>query len=148
MLTASEYAKKLESRARKYRLNTSDDQWYDLWHAHLDINLGEGNLSAANRKLCIAAHVRLHDKLVKQARHFLIPWQCWVIVDARNSWNDAVYFHTPNPQHSNYPVEFPMVIWGIATPESMKGLIDTGKHIVGRVKFKKNPIYFIRMKAS
>jgi hypothetical protein len=134
----------LQSRIRRVKLHIGEADWYDLWHTHLDVNWGEGNKSKTRRRLCISAHMALHAKVITQINRLPRPWQCWVMIDTKDSFQDAVYLHTPNPNHNNFPLDFSWVKWGAATPDLLKGLVDEQKYEIGKVKHKRYPIYCVR----
>ncbi len=134
-------------KAQHFQLDVGEQDWYDLWHLHLDME-GEGNTSEEIHREFIAAHLELFQRLQVQAMKFSNPWQSWIAIDPSDAAQDAVYFHTPNPNHDNFPYLFEAVIWDIAVPDLLAGLIDENDHAVGQSDYNGCRMYWIKNRDS
>jgi hypothetical protein len=130
-------------KGQHFQLDVGEQDWYDLWHLHLDME-GEGNASEEKHREFITAHLELFRRLQTQAANFSKPWQSWIVIDPSDSSQDAVYFHTPNPNHDNFPYTFETVLWNIATPDLLAGLTDEKDLAVGQSDYNGFRIYWIK----
>ena len=119
--------------------------WYDLWHIHLDMS-GQGKKSITKHKKFILLFLELLNKIEKQAKTLNSPWQSFIVIEPNDSSQDAVYFHTPNPNSNNFPYEFEGVNWEIETPFILEGIINNDKYIIGEYHFENNVSYFVKSK--
>lgn len=132
-----------QDKVQHFQLDVNEQDWYDLWHLHLDMQ-GEGNVSEEKHREFIAAHLELFRRLQAQVGSFSKPWQSWIAIDPNDSAQDAVYFHTPNPNHDNFPYMFETVTWNIVPPDLLAGLIDTKDHVVGQSDYNGFRMYWIK----
>lgn len=99
------------------------NKWYDTMHWDVDWH-GLGNLSWPNRKSHLAAFFTTQP-LASQTQEWTEPRQCWLVIDALDSSQDAVYLHTPNPNQENFPLSFDWVQWNTEIPRRLrKFMID------------------------
>jgi hypothetical protein len=82
------------------------DNWLDLWHAHVDWK-SRARLSSAHRDAELSALFRLHASIAEITANLSRPFHLWVYVDQADPGLDAVYVHTPNP---NPKAEFPLKV--------------------------------------
>ena len=92
--------------------------WFDLWHEHPDWD-GRGNASWRARRAHLAAGFTILRRVAGQFAGWEVPHQVWYVIDPRDSANDGVYVHTPNPNGSAYPYPFDGVAWGAPVPERL-----------------------------
>jgi hypothetical protein len=73
------------------------------------------------------------------------PHQCWLLIDARDSSQDAVFLHTPNPNADNFPCVFAGTAWDAPVPELLREFVadfawqfgraeERGTHFVVRLR--------------
>lgn len=85
-------------------LNFDDPEhaWFDLWHTHFDWR-GYGNNSFKKRKPHLDKLFRHFDLLAEKAKSLQTDYQIWATLIDFDSYHDALFLHTPNPNHSNFP---------------------------------------------
>lgn len=87
----------------KSNLNFSDPKaWFDLWHTHFDWK-GYGNNSFKRRKPHLDKLFRHFDLLVDETQNLKTDFQLYVVLLDFDSYSDALYLHTPNPNNSQFP---------------------------------------------
>ena len=94
-----------------HKLNVSEDwiealsdneSWFNLAHEHFDW-LGYGNISWREHKEHLDAIFRNFSIMEKRLKEVKRPIQMFAVVHINDSYEDALYFHSPNP-HREYPV--------------------------------------------
>lgn len=85
-------------------LNFDDPEksWFDLWHTHFDWR-GYGNNSFKKRKPHLDKLFRHFELLIERAENLKTDYQIWATLLDRDSSSDALFLHTPNPNHDNFP---------------------------------------------
>jgi hypothetical protein len=115
--------------------------WFDFWHTHIDWK------SKANRAKPMVAKITY--SLLQQAealaekRHDSI--QVWATL-CEDTGNNAVYFHSLNPNGTAYPYSFDGVEWGISEPPEAENLLNS-THEIGRCQYTNEVVYIIRKRA-
>jgi hypothetical protein len=71
------------------------------------------------------------------------PWQSWLVLDAGDSSQDAVFLHTPNPNRDNFPYPFNGVAWGATPPPWLEELL-TGDMELGRSEYEGATLFWVR----
>jgi hypothetical protein len=79
------------------------DAWFDLWHWHFDWN-GFGNHSFKKRKPHLDKLFRHFEMLVESTKNFKTNFQLFALLFDNDSYDDAVYLHTTNPNSSKFPM--------------------------------------------
>lgn len=77
--------------------------WFDNWHIHFDC-LGYGNNSFKRRKPHLDKLFRHFDILVDKTKGLKTDFQVYIILLDFDSYSDALFLHTPNP--NNHPLPF------------------------------------------
>ncbi len=116
--------------------------WFDLWHTHFD-SRGEGNHDPEKRRRYLGMLFAAWEQVEQFARGRRGPWQSWLVIDTADSGQDAVYFHTPNPNRDNFPYAFEGVIWSVVPPAYLAKFIDSHMQ-VGRSESNGIALYWIR----
>jgi hypothetical protein len=98
--------------------------WFNLSHWHTDWR-GRGNRSWRGRQAHLTALFTRFERLLQALSQRPEPAQCWLLIDANDSANDALYLHTPNP-HSAYPVEVRDVDWDAPVPIRLQPFMRDG----------------------
>lgn len=80
----------------------AEEAWFDLWHTHFDWN-GYGNHSFDSREPHLNKLFRHFDLLIEKAVSLETDYQIWATVLDFDSYSDALYLHTPNPNRNNFP---------------------------------------------
>lgn len=85
-------------------LNFTDPKftWFDLWHTHFDLR-GYGNNSFFKRRPHLDKLFRHFELLELKAKHLKTEYQIWATILDFDSYSDALFLHTPNPNHNNFP---------------------------------------------
>lgn len=139
------YYQKLAKRAANFRLELGgQNDWYDLWHQHFDWD-GRGNLSGRDRNEHLKSIFTAFDNVLEQLKDYHDPYQVWLFISALDSSQDAIYFHTPNPNKDNFPYTFDGVVWGGGVP-ALLTLHLKDKYEVGTVQFDDETWYAVRIR--
>lgn len=78
------------------------ETWFDNWHLHFDWK-GYGNDSFKRRKPHLDKLFRHFDLLVDKTKHLKKDFQLYSILLDFDSYSDALFLHTPNPNNSQFP---------------------------------------------
>ena len=103
------YYKNLKVKSDSWSgLNSIDPKmaWFDLWHTHFDW-MGYGNDNFKSRKPHLDKLFRHFDLLNDTASSLKTNYQIWATLLDYNSHSDALFLHTPNPNHNNFPWRLP-----------------------------------------
>ena len=84
--------------------SSDNDSWFDLFHHHID-NLGMSNDSWKCRKQHLDALFSLAEKYKSELKNYKKEFQFWILIDETDSFDDAIYLHTENPNKSEFPIE-------------------------------------------
>lgn len=76
--------------------------WFDNWHLHFDWK-GYGNDSFKRRKPHLDKLFRHFDLLADKTKKLKIDFQLYSILLDFDSYSDALFLHTPNPNNSQFP---------------------------------------------
>lgn len=133
-------SRKVRGRRRYYRIlqrkaatfTIRPEGWYDFMHWHADWP-GLGNSSWQERSEHLRALFTMFERLVADVASWPTPHQVWLQIDAADSSQDAVYLHTPNPNGSAFPNEFPGVTWDAPIPDRLKAFITNSSWQFGRL---------------
>ncbi len=113
-----QYYRRIMQKAQKFVPDLAPEHWYDYWHYHADWP-GYGNLSWKHRKAHLAAYGEVFQTFVRLTAGYSLPFQLWLFLDVEDSGQDAVYFHTPNPNGdgNHFPWKPAEVQWGLPALE-------------------------------
>lgn len=78
------------------------ENWFDNWHLHFDWN-GYGNNSFKRRKPHLDKLFRHFALLIEESKKIRIDFQLYAILLDFDSYSDALFLHTPNPNNSQFP---------------------------------------------
>lgn len=133
---------KEKPHSSRISVNTTAGSWYDLWHAHTDVE-GLGNQSKEARRSSLE---RLHQdylSALEQLHGWELPHQSWVLIDPTDSEQDAIYVHTPNPNKENFPYLFEGVSWARSrVPTWVASIFPSTKFKLGRSVYNGHVIYW------
>jgi len=76
--------------------------WFDNWHVHFDC-YGYGNNSFKKKKPHLDKLFRHFDLLVDKTNKLKTDFQLYSIILDSDSYSDALFLHTPNPNNSQFP---------------------------------------------
>lgn len=123
--------------------------WFDFFHFHID-NTGLGNRSWKSREQHLNALFLIAEKIETKLDGFEKPFQYWIEI-YEDSYDDAVYIHTENPNQSTFPTlltfDSDLKITNTKLEDYIqrknyviktKKLLDDGKPIVGYFLQKKD----------
>jgi hypothetical protein len=126
---ARRYYRALRREAETLRVDI--DGWFDNWHTHPDW-AGDGNRGARDRRRHLAAGFTLFRRLLEQAGQARGPVQVFMLIDALDSSQDAVYVHTPNPNGDNFPMRYENAEWDVRVPVILRELLADADWELGR----------------
>jgi hypothetical protein len=78
------------------------DTWFDNWHLHFD-SKGYGNNSFKRRKPHLDKLFRHFEILVEKTKLLKTDFQLYAIILDFDSYSDALFIHTPNPNGNAFP---------------------------------------------
>lgn len=110
------YYARLKEESESFKVDLSDDQWYDLWHYHFDF-FGHSRRGGRHRKQHLAALFTAFRRVLSQVASLNKPVQVFLSIASSNTAEqDALYVHTPNPNGTVFPHDFKGVTWGVELP--------------------------------
>jgi len=80
------------------------ESWFDNWHLHFDWK-GYGNNSFRSRRPHLDKLFRHFDILVEKTKDLKNQFQLYAILLDHDSYSDALFLHTPNPNNSQFPFQ-------------------------------------------
>lgn len=117
------YYRNLAAKAASFKIDLDGpDDWYDFWHYHFDWR-GQGDKSGRERNAHLKAAFTAFEKVLEQLRGYKGPHQVWLSFATHSSYQTALYFHTPNPNHDNFPHLFTDYTWGVEIPSFLAPFI-------------------------
>lgn len=105
------YFRNVQKEASNFIPSLTDDDWYDSWHYHADWP-GAGNFGWKYRKQHILALCQVFRKFAENVKSYNKQHQLWICLNQKDAGQDAVFFHTPNPNNDNFPITFDDIVWG------------------------------------
>lgn len=126
---ARRYYRALERGAAQLRVDIDD--WFDYWHTHADWR-GDGNRGARHRRRHLASSFTMFRRLLEQADGARGPVQVFMLIDALDSSQDAVYVHTPNPNRDNFPMRYESTEWDFRVPAILREFLAEPDWQLGR----------------
>lgn len=106
------YFRSVFRQAESYTLDVGQCSWFDYMHYHPD-RWGYGNLGWRMRARHLEALAKVFDRFARELSRFERPYQLWIYLDVHDASYDAVFIHSPNPNHGNFPMVLEHVEWGI-----------------------------------
>ena len=130
------YTKRMDrywGKMKKYAVNSianlDPSGWFDYWHCHIDWQ-GKGDKKPENRE----ASIMLGYEILNMVEDFKLnvrgPIQSWWFIHD-NSYEDAVYLHSPNENKSPFPYDFEGVDWGKTNNDFLIKLVDQNRFKIG-----------------
>jgi hypothetical protein len=86
----------------EFELDKAAQEWFYLMHIHFD-NRGYGNNSFKKRKPHLDKLMKQYDLLSEDVKHLKTDYQIWATILDYDSQSDALFLHTPNPDHDSFP---------------------------------------------
>jgi len=83
----------------------SQNIWFEYWCVHFD-NHGYGNKSFKKRKPHLDKLMRHYALAANEMIKYNKEFQLWVFINDVSSYDDGLYFHTPNPNKANFPHKY------------------------------------------
>ena len=124
------YFKNMWKMVYSDQLELDIESWFDFYHIHLDW-YGVGNENIKIRREHIKAYLALYEKVLNQLTGFEEPYQSWISLDGKDSGQDALFVHTPNPNDYNFPLRIDKLNWSCDIPATFLDLIDKEKFNIG-----------------
>lgn len=134
---------------RKYAQSSIQDldptSWFDYWHCHVDWE-GKGNKRPENREATIALGLEIFEMVEEFKQRVEGPIQSWWFIHEQ-SYEDAIYLHSPNENDTPYPYDFKGVQWGATASDYLNGLLSNSKYKVGTLKNEYGTTYVVASNA-
>ena len=140
------YYRKLTSKSRNYAVRMDKKQWCDLHHDHFDWD-GKGNTGRAHRVRHLNALLRALRRARIELERYGRPYQLFAYVDLKNSANDALYVHTPNPNGTEFPNPIGSVSVPAQAPPLLGARVDP-RHYEVRRYGESGSIFYVIPRAS
>ena len=122
------YYRQLPSKAEKIIVHPGGRYHYAHWHVDIE---GMGNLSWRERRAHLSVLFALYRNILAQTTGWQEPYQCWVQIDAADSSQDAVFFHTPN-SYGSFPHTFGSAQSGVPVPDRLREFLTEPTWRFGR----------------
>ena len=90
-------------------------------------------------------YLKFLEKIERQTKGNKRDFQAWIYLDGYSGCNDALYFHTENPD-KDFPYWLDNVEWNVEIPSILISLLDSSKFNIGRLKNKNKYSYIIQKK--
>jgi hypothetical protein len=103
--------------------------WFDFYHFHID-NTGLGNRSWKSRVQHLDALFLIAEKIKTKLDDFEKPFQYWIEIYENDSWDDAVYIHTENPNQSTFPASLTFDSDIKITNTNLKDYIQSKNYVI------------------
>lgn len=124
------YFRNLNKHMAEFQIPKSD--WFNLWHKHID-RYGISRKSGRSRRQHEEALMILLENVANQMKGRGIPYQVWAQIWSRESENNAVFIHTPNPI-TKFPIPFVDVVWQHQAGRYTYGTTVMGREIITYIK--------------
>lgn len=98
------FKRKIMAEVESSRLDLSFNNWYNLWHHHLDWN-GLGQESIKWRSFFSEQYYRLMAQYSEMSLNSELKMQIWLMFDLNDAGQDAVFVHSKNP-HTDFPAKY------------------------------------------
>ncbi len=119
------------------------NSWFDLWHTHIDWK-SKGNKCPETRLAAANLTYSVFQLAEQKAKARTAPIQLWAIFYSDTGRN-AIYYHTPNDNGSDFPFAFEGVTWGIEPSNELKSIPLSPHHEWGVYTASDDEIsYFLR----
>ncbi|MBF0598405.1 hypothetical protein [Faecalibacter rhinopitheci] len=106
------------------------NSWFDFWHTHVDWD-GEGNKNFKIRLNYLQELLKLYENIKKELNLYPNNYQIWIVIDEKDSSEDAVYIHTKNPNNENFPLKIDNTkIWKTDNEDLSNFILQTGLEII------------------
>jgi len=119
------------------------NDWYDFWHRHFDWR-GLGNNGGRARNEHIKSAFTTFLSVLEQLKEYKKPYQVWLSFSEHESDQDALYFHTPNPNENNFPYLFEDYEWGVEIPALLSPFIKK-EFEIGVMNYAGDTWYSVRV---
>lgn len=124
------YYRALRRKAENFSVRPTGS--YDYMHWHVDWR-GLGNLSWRERREHLSALFTLFTRLLAETSDWSTPHQAWLVIDAQDGSQDAVYLHTGNPNADNFPNRFVGAEWDVPVPDRLREFVTDPSWQFGRI---------------
>ncbi|MFH1113785.1 MAG: hypothetical protein V1792_07675 [Pseudomonadota bacterium] len=129
-------------KARAFSVDLDESDWFEFWHYHADWK-GRGNRGWRSRRHYLQALCTVFQTTVAAASLLRKPHQVWLTLHEKDSGQDAVYVHTPNPNRPSFPCKLQGAEWGQRELEAILQTYLTALPIrVGTVEDEDGRVYF------
>jgi len=125
----ADYNEALE-RARRFKINIERKLWCNMWHTHFDWK-GFGNISRFHRNRYLQVLFRCFCSVRAELKGLSRPYQVFITIHERDSGQDALFVHTPNP-HTTFPVVFSEHEFVDFVPPLLSPHVNLGQCRIGR----------------
>jgi hypothetical protein len=139
----TDYYRKLQRTATRFRVKLREKKWCDYWHQHFDwYGFGDRGWLHRRRHLnCLLRALRnARDELSVEADK---PYQLFATVYPNSSGEDAIYVYTANPNGTIFPADLgegELIKW---LPPLLEGRVDPHRYTVRRQHFEGRSYYLI-----
>jgi len=141
------YYRELTRKSRNYAVRMDKKQWCDLHHDHFDWD-GKGNTDRTHHVRHLNALLRALRRARTELESYGHPYQLFAYVDLKNSADDALYVHTPNPNGTEFPNPIDDVSVLVQAPPILAARVDSKHYEVRRHGRESSSIYYVVPRAS
>lgn len=90
--------------------------------------------------------MNLLDKVQVLTKDSSKDFQSWIYFDGETGTNDAIYFHTENPNRNDFPIILREVEWDVELPDILCGIINENDFDIARSMFEGQISFYIYKK--
>ena len=144
------YLKKLNhywNKMEKYFIQNLDkldiNSWFDMHHIHTDWE-GKGNKNLVNKKNSIKLAYKCLHYTEQFSKKYPKPIQTWLFIH-ENSFENAIYFHSKNENHTMYPYDFENsnTTWNSTENTFLNCIVNISIHKIGKLTNQFGTIYIV-----
>lgn len=122
----------MREKSEAVTVSTTAADWYDVWHFHVDWK-GDGNGDPDVTRVVLECLRTAYRRIQAQVEGWSVPHQCWVIINATDSGQSAVYLHTPSANaNSRFPLSMAQVDFEATRPFWIAEIFPEGEYRCGR----------------
>ena len=133
-----EHYQKVEKKVAEFKIDLASDNWYNMWHIHLDFN-GISNGSKDERNKHFMYYRQMLEKTECEMMDSDKPFQAYIMIIESDGAIDCFNFHTENPK-PNFPFKLDGFEWDCPLPEYISSVFDNDIFNIGR-KMDDNGMY-------
>ncbi|MDJ1502488.1 hypothetical protein [Xanthocytophaga agilis] len=115
--------------------------WFDFWHTHVDWKR-KGNQSWKARLPYLKELIDSFHYLKDALKMYPKDYQLWILIDEKDSGEDAVYIHSENPNQDNFPLTVDFIAPQIEDKNLADFINSTGLTVI-QIDMMEGKLYYL-----